>query len=134
MSTLALQHHPARPSLIAQPAAQSACAVRRPGARGVAPELRLTRRGRGVLFALVLALGLGGAWVTSTATAERPHAGIEVVRHAVVPGDTLWAVARSVARPGEDPRDVVAELMRINRLESGDLTVGQVLLVPAHRG
>ena len=49
----------------------------------------------------------------------------------VQPGDTLWAIAAEVAAPGEDVRDVVLMLMRMNELPSGGLAAGQTIVVPA---
>ncbi|MCL1870199.1 MAG: LysM peptidoglycan-binding domain-containing protein [Promicromonosporaceae bacterium] len=92
--------------------------------------LRLTRRGRVavVVLALLLAaplLGLGGRAVASGA-----GKGIEVTVHTVAPGETLWGYARQIAKPGQDVRDVVAELHRLNDLPSASLAVGQTILVP----
>jgi hypothetical protein len=47
-------------------------------------------------------------------------------------GDTLWGIARRVA-PGRDPREVVDQMVRDNRLR-GSLQVGQQLLVPMPTG
>ena len=49
----------------------------------------------------------------------------------VAAGDTLWAVASDVARPGEDVRDVVASIAALNDLGDHELRAGQQLLVPA---
>lgn len=44
-------------------------------------------------------------------------------------GDTLWALA-SKLRPGQDPRELVYELTRVNGLQSRVLTPGMVLVIP----
>ena len=85
---------------------------RRGGIRPVAPRLRLTKRGRGVLTtlaaaplviaALVFALNGGMA----TATLEGTEAGLQYVT--VDTGQGLWEVAETVA-PNADPRDVIAD-------------------------
>lgn len=54
-----------------------------------------------------------------------------LVEHTVVPGDTLWAIATTVD-PTADPRPMVDRIMRLNGLSSGDVALGDVLLVPAH--
>lgn len=132
MSSMALDRtigpRPARPGAHGRRTGESS------GRDAAAGGLRLTRRGRVVVVLLALAGCLGGAWLTGTASAGEPGRGVEVVRHAVVPGDTMWALARSVAQPGEDVRDVVVELERLNRLPSADLRVGEVVLLPVHRG
>lgn len=44
-------------------------------------------------------------------------------------GDTLWSIAQRV-RPGDDPRDVAAEIATVNGVQAGGLTVGASLVVP----
>lgn len=93
--------------------------------------LRLTRRGRAVVWALgaVLAFAVGGAAVSAQADGPQSQA-VEVRRVVVAAGDTLWGIAASVAGPGEDVRDVVLELKQLNRLPSGGLQAGQTIVVP----
>lgn len=98
-------------------------------------RLRLTVRGRRVLAFLaslpaVVALGIaivsgGGALASGNASA--PAGTFEQVT--VVPGDTLWSIAESVA-PESDPRDVVDAIVRLNALESGQLEAGQSISIP----
>ena len=44
-------------------------------------------------------------------------------------GDTLWSIAQRV-RPGDDPREVAAEIAATNGVRPGGLTVGVSLVVP----
>jgi hypothetical protein len=104
--------------------------ARERSAREPAP-LRLTRRGRVVVGVLGLALAAGAGGATLSAHADGPSVGTEVERLVVQPGDTLWAIAAEVAAPGEDVRDVVLMLMRMNELPSGGLAAGQTIVVPA---
>jgi LysM repeat protein len=96
----------------------------------VPAPLRLTRRGRAVLVVLGLLVVAGGV-LGGQAVADGPERAVEVVTHAVQSGETLWQIAAAVAAPGEDVRDVVAELQELNGLADGSLTAGQVLLLPA---
>ncbi|HMO11885.1 MAG TPA: LysM peptidoglycan-binding domain-containing protein [Actinotalea sp.] len=103
---------------------------RRGRAAGQTPQLRLTGRGRVVL--VVAALVLAGVW---TGLGPGAHAGsgapgIEVTAVTVATGQTLWQIARSVAAPGQDVRDVVDELVVLNGLDGVALQAGQQLLVP----
>lgn len=103
---------------------------------GAAPatRLRLTRRGRRVLAFLasvpaVVALSIaiisgGGALATSDA-----GAGAAFEKVTVMPGDTLWSIAESVA-PQADPRDVVDAIMRLNALPSASLDAGETIAIP----
>jgi LysM repeat protein len=95
-------------------------------------HLRMTKRGRAVLLSLVatplviaaLAFGInaGGATAGSSST---PLAKITVVG-----GETLWSVAKQIA-PNADPRDVVADIVSVNRLNSADIYPGEQLAIPA---
>jgi hypothetical protein len=97
-------------------------------------RLRLTRRGRAVLSAvvalplvagaLVFALNGGGA----VATGEQTHTSFQYAT--VQAGDSLWSVAERVA-PNSDPRDVIADIVSLNGLESAVVSPGQQLAVPA---
>lgn len=56
----------------------------------------------------------------------------EVVRRLVVvrPGDTLWSIAATVAARGEDPRQLVDELVSLNGMRDAQIYPGQVLALP----
>lgn len=101
-------------------------------ARAVAAErpLRLTARGRVVVWVLALALAAGVGGAALSAQADGPTGALEVQRLAVAPGQTLWEIAVGVAEPGDDVRDVVIELMRLNGLSTGGLQAGQQIVVP----
>lgn len=94
--------------------------------------LRLTQRGRTVLLsilALPLVVGIAVAALDgggATATMSDP-ASLQYVM--VAPGQTLWGLATELA-PGADPRDVIDDIMRFNRLGSADLAAGQQLAIP----
>ena len=100
-------------------------------------RLRLTARGRGVLLALAsvpLAFGIafaaisGGSALASGGDEAAATAVFETVT--VLPGDTLWSIANTVA-PTADPRDVIGEISRLNMLRGGELQIGQELAIPA---
>lgn len=115
-------------------APQSIRPVRAAGPAGTT-RLRVTARGRRVLAALValpLAAGIGFAALSSgSATASgdaTATANFETVT--VLPGDTLWAIAQSVA-PSVDPREAMHEIQKLNALTGSGLQVGQELAIPA---
>ncbi|PDO11612.1 MAG: hypothetical protein BLM47_00325 [Candidatus Reconcilbacillus cellulovorans] len=69
------------------------------------------------------------------AAAWKPHA--EVVlsdmpleRVYVEYGDTLWDIAQDRTAPGEDVRDVIARIKKLNGLRSSAIYEGQILYVP----
>ncbi len=103
------------------------------------PHLRITRRGRAVLTLLIavpLAIGAAvtgigalGAAAGTQGSAAAFHAA--TFQHVTVePGESLWQVAEAVA-PTADPRDVVADILSLNNLSSGEVQAGQRLAIPA---
>jgi hypothetical protein len=94
-------------------------------------SVRLTRRGRLVVFLAALALVLGAAFFFASGAAGTNEAGeppaTEIVQ--VGPGDTLWGIASEVAVDG-DVRSAMREIERLNALESAGLQAGQKLRVP----
>jgi LysM repeat protein len=95
-------------------------------------HLRMTARGRAVLLTLVatplvvialyFGINAGGATATSSSA---PLSTITVSQ-----GQTLWQLARQLA-PTADPRDVIADVMSVNRLTSTNVQPGQKLAIPA---
>ena len=109
-----------------------------PAFRPVAPRstrrstVRLTRRGRLVvfLFSLVLAFAIGilvaaGSVATGEAGTPEPTRVVTVSS-----GDTLWGIAADLADDGDVPA-MITQIERLNALDSGMLTAGQRLVVPA---
>lgn len=98
-------------------------------------RLRLTARGRRVLLgiaAIPLAVGivltaLSGGSAAASGDAVETVAFDTVI---VLPGDTLWSIAESIA-PEADPREVIGEIARLNLLESRGIQVGQELAIPS---
>ncbi|MDQ0821881.1 LysM repeat protein [Arthrobacter sp. V4I6] len=114
----------------------TASAGRAGGARPA--PLRLTRRGRFVFFGLPLILLAAfvlsfSGFLNAPAKASESAAELSLtptVSVTVQPGDSLWAIAGSVA-PERDPRDVVADIVQLNNLEAARVLPGQTLFVPA---
>src|SRR4051812_37829874 len=103
----------------------------RPVAPAPPASLRLTRRGKVVLLGLLALLLLVGVSVgrTGSQAATVTETGAALQQTTVQPGDTLWSVAQRIA-PDNDPREVVAQIRRINHLHSSSLQAGQLLLLP----
>jgi nucleoid-associated protein YgaU len=99
-----------------------------------APSLRLTRRGRLVVFLGSLAISLGAlvAWGPSVVATSEKGEPIQVRVVTVEPGDTLWDIAAR-ANPEGNVGDTVHEIAELNALSStGDLDVGQHVSVPRY--
>jgi hypothetical protein len=79
------------------------------------------------------ALGVGALLAATLPVAARPtrtHTSPRVV--AVQHGDSLWTLARQHGDPRRDVRDVVAEMMRVNAVDPGELQPGSTIVIPAH--
>lgn len=102
--------------------------------RAATPRLRITRRGRAVLgallvvpVALVLALSaLSGTPAQAGSSAST--ASFDYIT--VVAGESLWELASWVA-PGADTREVVADFVALNQLTTAEVQPGQRLAIPA---
>lgn len=109
-------------------------------ARMPAPSAHLTRRGRLVRAAAMLAMiGALALVLLGKLTGEPVQAGegttdLVIPAHSVtvMEGDSLWGIARVVA-PQADPRETVLQIREINGLSSSTIQPGQVLLVPDGR-
>ena len=95
-------------------------------------HLKMTRRGRAVLLVIVaiplviLALVIGARASSATATHESGH----LTSITVGTGQSLWQVATKIA-PQSDPRDVIADIMSVNQLDSAAVYPGEKLNIPA---
>ena len=101
---------------------------------GSAASLRLTRRGRLVVFVAALLVTLSAMLlavvpsVIATVTAGDP---VPVSEVTVQPGDTLWDIA-STANPGGNVGTTADDISQLNALTDGQLRVGQKLAVPVY--
>lgn len=98
------------------------------------PHLRITRRGRAVLTLLIaipLAIAAAVTGIGAIGAAAGTQGSTATFHYVTVePGESLWQVAQAVA-PTADPRDVVANILNLNNLSSGDVQPGQRLAIPA---
>ena len=98
----------------------------------VRPSVRLTRRGRLVVFlgTLMLVLLLGIVWGTGSVATERPGTPEPARVVMVAPGDTLYDLAAEATPEGGDVAAMVERIQRLNALDSGMLAAGQELRIP----
>jgi nucleoid-associated protein YgaU len=96
------------------------------------PAVRLTRRGRGLVMAAVLAGSLAGGMALS----ERPSIAADgatpqkqYTQVVVQPGQTLWGIARAAA-PEVDPRVTIGRIVDLNALAGVDIQAGQRIALP----
>lgn len=99
--------------------------------RPQAVSVRLTRRGRLVVVALMALLVLGvfafaGPQSAATGTPGQP---VPTRTVEVGPGQTLWGLAAQVAQPGK-VREMVHQIEELNALTGPGVSVGQRIAVP----
>jgi hypothetical protein len=101
-----------------------------------AVRLRITKRGRAVITFLIavplaIAAAAFGLGALGTSAAAGSSTGSAATFHYVTvdPGESLWQLAETIA-PTADPRDVVADILTLNNLSSGDVQPGQRLAIP----
>lgn len=99
-----------------------------------ATKLRLTRRGRlvfGGLATVLIAgvLGFAASFAAPGAIANGAE-GVQGFPYVVAQsGDSLWSIATDL-EPAADPRDVVAEIQRLNQMQASELQAGDAVAVP----
>lgn len=97
------------------------------------PSARLNRRGRLARTLVVLSLAIvaasvaGGGAGADTDFAPAPSKSFITVT--VAPGDTVWSLANHVSE-GHEVRSLVAQIIEVNSLGSGDVTAGQKIRIP----
>lgn len=129
---------PARPGANVAPVAP----VDRPLGASLRPagtRVRLTRRGRAMVAALIVAsmvLVAALAWLAGTARADAAGSGVpsSAVYHSlrsvvVMPGQSLWSIA-SQDDPEADPRGVIQRIIDLNALSGTSVQPGQHLWLP----
>lgn len=123
-------------TLILQPTARPAS---RPAVRTARPApvarpsgaVRLTRRGRLVVFvlALLVVLGTGLALAAGSVATQEPGTPEPTQVIVVRSGQTLWDIAAAHAEDG-DVRGMLTHLQHLNALDGGMVRAGQRLQVP----
>ena len=130
--TLSPDTYVARPRVVRpRPASETVHPVRATPSPAPRSEVRLTRRGRFVVFVAALLLVLGAALFLGATSVATNNAGTDQPTEAVMvgEGDTLWAIASELAPDGE-VREMVATIKELNALDSAMLVAGQTLYVP----
>lgn len=99
--------------------------------RSVEGDVRLTRRGRLVVFIASLLFVLAAGIFLGAQSVATNEAGAPVPTEVVMvgEGETLWGIAAEIADDGEI-RDVMSEIKRLNGLDSAMLSAGQKLRIP----
>lgn len=92
-------------------------------------RMRLTLRGKivtGLLAALMCFAGLT-VGVRQAQSSTLPQ---QVTSYTVRPGETMWSYASDITPAGGNVNETIDRLVRLNKLHSTNLQVGQRLIVP----
>ena len=97
--------------------------------------LKLTRRGRVALVFVAFLFMLLGFSLGNDVSLASPAPSTPVIpagAHTMVvqPGDTLWAIASTIA-PKADPRVTVQRIISLNKLPNAELAAGELLALPS---
>ncbi|GFJ77799.1 LysM peptidoglycan-binding domain-containing protein [Phytohabitans houttuyneae] len=125
--TRAVPSAPAVPGLL-ELATAAGVVPTRSSTRAARPRLRLTRRGRVVIFAFFLLLAALAVTLAATASRAADPSG-PAATTVVQQGDTLWSIADRHHLKGET-RVVIEEIRRLNALEGYTVYAGQELKLP----
>lgn len=101
----------------------------------VRSTIRLTPRGQVVftslaaipLVAMALGLALNGGLASAAGPTHKSAITFDYIT--IQAGESLWQIAQSIA-PKADPRDVIADIVRLNRLGIDAVEPGQRLALP----
>lgn len=80
---------------------------------------------------LILLIAVGAVFLLLSGRVSASTPAPEPVSYRVESGDSLWAIAGSMAGPGDDVRSVIGGIKELNDLTESSIQQGQVLLLPA---
>lgn len=128
MSSIAIDHSPTRTAVL--PVRHLVAVPDLP----VVPAVRLTRRGKAVIFAISLAIiaVLVVLFGSSSLAGDQAGALPDTTTVKVMPGNTLWEIAAD-ANPNGDIRATVDDILQLNSLPNASaLQMGSEIAVPVY--
>ncbi|WP_430867038.1 LysM peptidoglycan-binding domain-containing protein [Demequina aurantiaca] len=97
-----------------------------------APNNPAARAKRAGFVVVLLAMAVVvGPQAFANSSADDASAVVNADTYTVMPGDTLWVIANSITPSGDDVRETVGAIQRLNVMESSALRAGEELLLPA---
>ena len=128
MSSIAFDHSPSRTTVL--PARHLVAVPDLPSK----PAVRLTRRGKVVIFTAAMAIisVLVVLFGSSSLAGDQAGALPDTTTVTVMPGNTLWEIAAD-ANPNGDIRSTVDDILRLNSLPNASaLQMGSEIAVPVY--
>lgn len=109
---------------VARPARTRVYAIQTPQARA--------RRRTVVRTALVaVILGILATVAPGAFAGDEPGAAVVHDTYTVAAGETLWSIASSMTAPGEQVRETMHEIKKLNAMSGSSLQAGAQIVVPA---
>lgn len=90
---------------------------------------KVRKQNRSLFITLLIFTFLFSAFISTGATASKV-ADTETIR--IAAGDTLWNIASECNTEGDDVRDIMDDIMKLNNLKSAELHVGDVITIPVY--
>lgn len=82
-----------------------------------------------VVLSLTTVFGAGFAMQAGAGSKDVPTRANSYVTVTIAPGETIWSVAKALNNNG-DVRELVDQIIKVNDLNSSDLTAGTKIRVP----
>lgn len=96
-------------------------------------QIRIANKKRFTIFLstvfVVITLILGGISKLNLAYSSDNE---DYVEMAIIPGDTLWEIAKRNNPYNQDVRKVVHEIMKINDMKTANIKAGSVIKIPTY--
>jgi LysM repeat protein len=74
---------------------------------------------------------IGGLVLAKSLAADAATPG-QYIMEEIKPGDTLWSLAKKHKEPGQDTRELVYDIKKVNGIDDGNIYPGQLIKVPGH--
>ena len=87
------------------------------------------KRNRSIFIALLIFTFIFSAFISTGATATK-ISDTETIH--ISSGDTLWDIASSCNTNGDDIRDIMDDIIKLNNMKTAQLNIGDKLLVPVY--
>lgn len=96
-------------------------------------KYRVKSKFRFTLFLVITILVFGTVFSTLLGTGTANSVSFDQFKPVKVEsGETLWTIAKANNPHNKDIRSVIYEIKELNNLKSGEITVGQKILIPVY--
>lgn len=90
---------------------------------------KVRKQNRSLFTALLIFTFIFSAFISTGVTASKVT-DTETMRIAV--GDTLWSIASECNTCGDDVRDIMDDIMKLNNMKTAELHIGDTIIIPIY--